>query len=123
MRLTEFLSYTAVKTDLEARDKVAAIEELVDLLVEEHELGTVDRAAVIESVLTREESMSTGLEHGIAIPHGAVDSIDDVVAAMGISREGIDFQCLNGQPAHIIILLLLQQHTERILHQKDIQMK
>jgi len=105
--ISEFLNDTAIKIGLLARSKTAAIEELVDLLVEEHEISLSDRASVIERVLDREKLVSTGMEHGVALPHGAVESVDEIVAAMGISHDGVDFQSIDGKPAHIMILLIL----------------
>lgn len=82
-------------------------QERQDLLVEEHELSLAHRGHVIEAVVARERMMSTGMEFGVAIPHGAVAMVDDVVAAVGISDEGIDFQAIDGKLTHIIILLVL----------------
>lgn len=107
MRISEFLNESTIKVNLEARSKTVAIEELVDLLVEQHEISLSDRATVIESVMAREKTVSTGMENGIAIPHGAVDSIDNIVASLGVKKAGLDFQSFDGKPAHIIILLAL----------------
>ena len=107
MRISEFLNETAIKIDLEAKTKSAAIEELVDLLVEEHEISMTHRASTIEAVKDREQMVSTGMEHGVAIPHGAVETVDDLVAAFAISKSGVDFQSIDGKPAYIIILLIL----------------
>ena len=106
MRISELLHEETIKVGLDAKSKTAANEELVDLLVEEHENSLADRGTVIQTVLQREEMMSTGMEHGIAIPHGAVECVKDVVAALGISK-GIEFESMDGEPAHIIVLLIL----------------
>lgn len=107
MRISEFLSESTIKIGLEARTKTAAIEEMVDLLVEEHEISLTNRTSVIEAVLERERMVSTGMEHGVAIPHGAADTVDDLVAAMGICNPGIDFQSIDGRPTYIVLLLIL----------------
>lgn len=106
MRISELLHETTIKVGLEAKNKTAAIEELIDILVEEHEISLADRGVVINAVLQREDMMSTGMEHGIAIPHGAVECVKDVVAALGISK-GIEFESMDGEPATIIVLLIL----------------
>ena len=106
MRISELLHETTIKVGLEAKNKTTAIEELIDILVEEHEISLADRGVVINAVLQREEMMSTGMEHGIAIPHGAVECVKDVVAALGISK-GIEFESMDGEPATIIVLLIL----------------
>lgn len=107
MLLGEILHRGSIKVDLEAVSKDEAIEELVDLLVDAHEISLALRDHVVEAVLERERSMSTGMEHGIAIPHGSSDRIDDIIAALGISRKGVPFQSIDGRPARIIVLLLL----------------
>ena len=107
MKLSDFLGENVIKTDLEAVDKMEAIEELIDLLISEHELSLRDRDEVIEIVFQRERSMSTGVGETIAIPHGSIDCIEEIVGAIGISKKGIDFESFDGAPVHIVILLLV----------------
>ncbi|OVE81715.1 hypothetical protein BVY04_02670 [bacterium M21] len=107
MRISELLNETTMKIDLEARNKSGAIEELVDLLVEEHEISLADRSHVIQAILQREEMVSTGMEYGVALPHGAVSCVEEVVAALGVSKQGLDFQSIDGRLTYIIILLVL----------------
>lgn len=71
MLLSEMLHARVVKTHLEAENKYEAIEELVDLLIEAHEIPLSLRDHVVEVITERERSMSTGMEHGIALPHGS----------------------------------------------------
>jgi mannitol/fructose-specific phosphotransferase system IIA component (Ntr-type) len=107
MLLGEILHPEVIKVDLEAETKYEAIDELVDLLVESHEIPLTLRDHIVEVVVEREKSMSTGMEHGIALPHGATDRVDDIIGALGVSRRGLPFDSLDGQPAHIVILLVL----------------
>lgn len=107
MLLGELLHEEVVKVGLEAETKFEAIEELVDLLVEAHEIPMSLRDHIVEVVTERERSMSTGMEHGIALPHGSSDRIDDMVGALGIAPNGIPFETLDGQPSHLIVLLVL----------------
>ncbi|MCS6783422.1 MAG: PTS sugar transporter subunit IIA, partial [Gloeomargarita sp. SKYG98] len=80
------------------------IEELIDVLVR---AGRVkDRKAALKTVLERERKMSTGLQNGIAIPHGKTDTVDGLVAALGIKKEGVDFDSLDKQPSTIFLLTL-----------------
>ncbi len=111
MLLGDILHREVIKTDLEALDKYEAIEELVDLLVQAKDLPMSLRNHVIEVVEERERSLSTGMEHGVALPHGSSDRIDDFLAAIGISRRGIPFETLDGQPARLIILLVLPRRN------------
>ncbi len=91
---------------LRAADKRGAIEELIDFMFESAAISPEVRPAVRKAVFGREEFMSTGMEHGIALPHGVTDAVDEEMAAVGISREGIPFDSFDGEPAHIIILLI-----------------
>jgi len=92
--------------DLKAGDKQGVILELVDHLVRTGTIPADQRDAVVEAVLAREKRMSTGLQHGVAVPHGKTDAVRELVAALGRSRLGVDFGCMDGQPAHIFILIL-----------------
>lgn len=111
MRLTEILREDIIKINLDATTKWEAIQELVDLLISEHELRLTDRNEIIECVFERERSLSTGLEHGIAVPHAVANCVEDVIAALGTSRMGIPFESYDGQPAKLVILLLIPQGT------------
>jgi len=118
MLLTELIREDLIKINLEAKDKWEAIEELIDVLISAHELSLSDRTEVVKAVLEREKSLSTGLEHGVAIPHGAVDCLDDLVGVLG-TTPGIPFQSHDDQDARLIILLLIPkgafQHHVRTL--------
>ena len=95
-----------VRTGLRAGAKVAAIEALLDFLVAEEEVPGDARDAILGAILARERRLSTGLEHGVAIPHGITDAIEDEVAAIGLFPEGVPFDASDGQPARIVILLI-----------------
>ncbi len=111
MFLSELIREDLVTVDLDAADKWEAIEELVDLLIASHELRMTDRSDVVEAVFTRERSLSTGLEHGLAVPHGAVTCVDDIVACLGVSKKGIPFESLDGKPAHLVALLVIPKNS------------
>jgi mannitol/fructose-specific phosphotransferase system IIA component (Ntr-type) len=107
--LTEILREDIIKVNLDATNKWEAIQELVDLLISAHELRLTDRNEIIEGVFTRERSLSTGLEHGIAVPHAVENCVEDIIAALGTSQAGIPFESHDGKPAKLIILLLIPQ--------------
>jgi len=87
---------------LKSDSKEKVIEELVDILVSSGKIK--DRKAALKAVVDREKKMSTGLQNGIAIPHGKTDTIESLVASIGISPKGIPFESLDGHPAQIILL-------------------
>lgn len=84
-------------------DKETAITELVDLLAENDFL--LDRDVVLEAVLMREETRSTGIGSGIAIPHGKCSGVKELVMAIGIAHDPIDFDSIDHKPVKIIVLL------------------
>jgi fructose-specific phosphotransferase system IIA component len=104
MILTQILQPTCVKAPLEGKDKKSVITELVDLLNDNGSL--LDRDVVLEAVLMREQTKSTGIGSGIAIPHGKSNAVKELVMAIGISAEPIDFESIDGKPVIIIILLV-----------------
>ncbi len=104
MLLTQILESACVKVPLEGKDKESAITELVELLDENKLLG--DKDEVLQAVLDREKTRSTGIGAGIAIPHGKCKGVKDLVMALGVSREGIDFQSIDSKPVYIIVLLV-----------------
>ena len=103
MTLTQILQPTCVKVPLEGKDKDSAITELVDILAENSLL--LDRDVVLEAVFVREQTRSTGIGSGIAIPHGKCAGVKELVMSIGIASDPIDFDSIDQQPVSIIILL------------------
>ena len=104
MILTQILQANCVKIPIESRDKEAVITELVDLLDAGGAL--MDRDVALDAVLTRERIQSTGTGAGIAIPHGKCTAVKEVVMAIGIAHEPIEFESIDGRPVTIIFLLV-----------------
>lgn len=98
------LAKETVILHLKGADKSAILEELIDVLVASGRIK--DRKAALKAVMEREKKMSTGLQNGIAIPHGKTDTVDSLVAALGIRKEGVDFDSLDGLPAQIFLMTL-----------------
>jgi mannitol/fructose-specific phosphotransferase system IIA component (Ntr-type) len=94
--------------ELTAITKEAALEELCSLAATAPEV--TDPEAFLRAIEARETAMSTGIGMGIAIPHAKIPSITDLVMAVGRSREGIDFDSLDGLPAHIFVLMGASDH-------------
>ena len=104
MILTQILDPSCVKVPLQGRTKEAVITELVDLL--EGRGLLIDKAAVLDAVLMREQTRSTGIGSGIAIPHGKCKGVKDLVMALGITGEPVDFESIDGKPVRIVVLLV-----------------
>jgi len=103
MVLKELLKADTIRIDIDQLDKWSAIERLADLLVDSGKAG--DRAALVDAIVNREKQGSTGLGNGIAIPHARTDGVREVVAALGISGPGMDFDSADGKPCHLIFLI------------------
>ncbi len=103
MLLTQILQPNCVKAPLKAKDKDSAIEELVNALDESGLLN--DKNSVLEAVLMREETRSTGIGSGIAIPHGKCSGVRELVMSIGIAEDPIEFNSIDGKPVTIIVLL------------------
>jgi fructose-specific phosphotransferase system IIA component len=103
MRLTELLKPQNIKIPLDAKTKTEAITELVNLLATNGEVK--DAKKVLDSVLDREATRTTGIGNGLAIPHGKCNGTDHLVMAIGKPATPIDFQAIDGRPVTIIWML------------------
>jgi len=102
--LRDVLTPELVTTNLQGATKRAVIESLVSLI--ERSGGVKDRALALSDVLSHEDENSTGMENGIAIPHAKTDAVDRLVACVGISKDRIEFECLDRKPARIFVMTL-----------------
>ncbi|MDR1087051.1 MAG: PTS sugar transporter subunit IIA [Endomicrobium sp.] len=104
MKIMDFLSQDTIIVDLKATDKKSAIIELTEVLKNNKKIKNSED--IINIVLEREKLGSTGIGQGVAIPHGKTDLLQEQVGVLGISRKGIEFNSLDGEPVHIIFLLV-----------------
>ena len=111
MKISEFLCDEAVNPDLQARTKEEVIEELVALLVGADAIEKKHKAKIVEVITAREALGSTAIGQGIAIPHGKSENVSKLVAGLGISKKGINFDSLDGEPAHIFFILIAPQDS------------
>jgi len=93
-----------LKTRLLATTKQGVITELVSMLYENGLIS--DRERAVRAVFDREQSLSTGMEFGVAIPHARTDAVSQLVCAVGLKKDGLDFDALDGQPVRIVVLVL-----------------
>ena len=103
MRLTDILKPQNIKIPLQATVKNDAIAELVEVLASNGDV--TDGKKVLEAVLERESTRTTGIGNGLAIPHGKTAGTADLVMAIGRPAQAIDFQSIDGKPVTIIWLL------------------
>ncbi|MBR0459208.1 MAG: PTS sugar transporter subunit IIA [Victivallales bacterium] len=103
MQIANVLKPSMVKLGVESRTKEELFEEMVQLFVEN---GLIpDRSAAVKALLEREAKMSTGIAPGFALPHGKLEGIRGVVMALGVLREGIDFESLDDEPVYVVLVL------------------
>ncbi len=103
-RLIDFLREDNIVTDLKATSKEDAIRQLTEVLIRTNHLDA-DGDALLESILAREADMSTCIGGGLAVPHGVLTNGDQMVGAMGVSRDGLKFQTPDGRPVHCMVVL------------------
>jgi PTS system fructose-specific IIA component/PTS system nitrogen regulatory IIA component len=106
MKLCEIIPEGGILDDLKAAGKEEVIKEMVQALVKAGRVEETAAKKVIKALMDREELGSTGIGSGVAVPHAKHDSITDLVGAFGRSRKGIDFDALDGEPVHVLFLLL-----------------
>jgi PTS system nitrogen regulatory IIA component len=92
--------------DLQARTKEEVIDELVGLLITAGAIEKKSKNKVVEVLLAREALGSTAIGQGIAIPHGKCDCVNKLVGGLGVSKAGINFDSLDGEPAYIFFVLV-----------------
>jgi PTS system fructose-specific IIC component/PTS system nitrogen regulatory IIA component len=107
MLLHETFPVGLIKVGLEAEDKDEVFEELVDLFC--RSTGNSAREEILTAVRDREAKMSTGIKKGIALPHGKTNAVDQVYGILGISKKGIDYDALDGEPVHLLFMMLAPQ--------------
>ena len=110
MSLASLLSAEQIIPEMKATERWPAIVELIDLLVSLGRINPADRDSILASLKQREETMSTGIGFGIAIPHASSDRVNDVVAAFGRSSQGIEFDALDNAPVKFVVLFIVPKN-------------
>lgn len=103
IKIAELLREDLIILNLKSKDKKKVIQELVDAVVKVENVK--DRADFLRTIMEREELESTGIGMGVAIPHCRTDAVNKIVIAFGRSVAGIDFESIDGKPAHLIFLI------------------
>src|SRR6266487_3233291 len=98
MTLGNLLTTEQIIPEMQATERWSAIVELTNLLVSQGKIKPEDKDTVLAALRAREETMSTGIGFGIAIPHASSDRVSEVVAAFGRSSKGIEFDSLDNAP-------------------------
>ena len=109
MKILEILDEELILSDLKAGGKKEAIEEMAKLAVRHDERLNLD--LLLDVLLEREKLGSTGIGDGVAIPHGKVPGIDEVIAVFARSTEGVDFESMDDKKAHLFFLLIAPENS------------
>lgn len=109
MRIADLLNPAAIADDLRSAGKNDALIELTDAMMRVE--NGLDRAEAIRVLQERERLGSTGIGQGVAIPHGKLKNIDHLLVSFGRSRSGIEFDSMDGRPAHLFFLLIAPEDS------------
>ena len=114
MTLGNLLTVDQIIPEMKAAERWSAIVELIDLLVARGQIKLEDRDTVLAALRAREETMSTGIGFGIAIPHASSERVNKVVAAFGRSAKGIEFDSLDNAPVKFVVLFVVPKDQFQI---------
>jgi len=106
MKFSSFILADAIRADLQAVDKRGVVEELVGAIVAAGGVKADDQVSIVQAVMKREELGSTGIGRGVAVPHSKHPSVDRLIGTVGISRNGVDFNSLDGEKVQVFFLLV-----------------
>lgn len=109
MIFSENLNKNNILLSPKAKTRWDLISEMLDVAVKSGALSGKDEETVKKALFEREKSMSTGIGKGVAIPHCASDKIGEIIIALAICKNGIDFDSIDGLPVHIVILMIVPQ--------------
>ena len=108
MKICDVLQRKAILPDLKAQNKKGILEEMVAPVAE---IASVSQEDLVKVLMERERLGSTGIGGGVGIPHGKMKDLESLVLGFGLSRKGVDFESLDGQPTHIFFLLVTPENS------------
>ena len=108
MKISQLLDKSAIIADLKATDKPGVLQELADAVSKNTKAS---EQQISEVLMGREDLGSTGIGGGIAIPHGKLDLVEDIIVGFGLSINGVEYDSLDGKPVHIFFVLLTPENS------------
>lgn len=112
MDIRKLLTKDRVVFDLKGETKEEIIENLIDILIEDNIIK--DKNMFKEAVFKREKEFSTGIGNGVGIPHGKSEAVSEAAIAFGISKDGVDFDSMDGKLTHLIFLIAVPEKSDDI---------
>lgn len=109
MHIDDLLDENLIDLNVKDGNKFQVIEDLLDVAIRAGKV--IERKSALKDLIEREQYLSTGFENGLAVPHAKTEAVREMVLVFGVSREGIEFDSLDGKPTHYIFLLLSPMDT------------
>lgn len=106
MKLVDILSEKTVRTNIEAAERDAALQEMLAQMAAAGMLDTHDVGAILEALVKREALGSTAIGRGVAVPHARTDAVEGTILGVGLSAAGVAFNSLDGEPVHAVFLVI-----------------
>lgn len=113
MKILEYLVPERIKVNLEGKTKEEIIKEMAQLFVKSEVLKPEDLEEFVKEINEREKLTPTGMQDGIAIPHARTSLVKELSLALGISREGVDFESMDGEPSKLIFMIAAPEETKK----------
>lgn len=108
MKILDILDKEAILVDLKSKNKPGILNELVAPAAR---ITGIDQKEILQVLMDREQLGSTGIGGGIGIPHGKLKNMEKLVLGFGLSRQGVDFESMDGLPTHLFFLLITPEHS------------
>lgn len=109
MKIIDMLKTDYILEELKSGNKRDVLKELVGSFMKIHQ--KLDSEATLNVLFEREKLGSTGIGEGIAIPHGKITGLDQIILSFGRSAVGIDFDAMDGKPVHLFFLLIAPENS------------
>jgi PTS system fructose-specific IIA component/PTS system nitrogen regulatory IIA component len=106
MKFSDFVAPAAIRSHVSADTKEGVIREMASALVEAGKIPAAEMESIVKAIMKREDLGSTGIGRGVAVPHTKHPSVSRLVGTVAVSREGIDFESLDGEPVQLFFLLV-----------------
>ena len=106
MKFSDFVAVDAIRSDIESDTKQGVIREMAEALVEAGKIAPGELEGIVKAIMKREDLGSTGIGRGVAVPHTKHPSVDRLVGTVAVSRKGIEFESLDGEPVQLFFLLV-----------------
>ena len=109
MKLSDVLTAERIIINLNGKDKYDALEKIVK--VAKNSDKVTDENDLLKKVIEREKIKSTGIGGGIGIPHAQTSGVTDIIACLGVTEQGIEFNAIDGKPVHLVFLIATKERT------------